>query len=117
LFLIQETKLITRDETPKFKDFTILRQDRVQRKGDEKNRGGGLLIGIRDTIPYRTSRSEFAGGKDEISEWMSIKIPIKGGQKLRFNNIYIPPIRTQCTTEDSILQCKDDHIHGWLHKW
>ena len=98
LFLIQETKLITRDKTPKFKDFTILRQDRVQRKGDEKNRGGGLLIGIRDTIPYRTSRSEFAGGKDEISEWMSIEIPIKGGQKLRFNNIYIPPIRTQCST-------------------
>ena len=93
IFMVQETKLITSDKTPKFKNFTIIRQDRVQRKGDENNRGGGLLVGVKDTIPYRISRSEFANENDEVSEWNSIEIPIKGGQKLRLNNIYIPPVR------------------------
>ena len=98
IFLIQETKLITADKTPKVKDFTIIRQDRIQRRGNEKNRGGGLLIGIKESIPYRISRTEFAGEKDEISEWMSVEIPVKGKQKLRLNNIYIPPTRKQNTT-------------------
>ena len=51
IFLLQETKLIKSDRTPKFPGFTIERQDRKQLKGKKKHRGGGLLIGIKKTIP------------------------------------------------------------------
>ena len=112
--MVQETKLITSDKTPKFKNFTIIRQDRVQRKGDENNRGGGLLVGVKDTIPYRISRSEFANENDEVSEWNSIEIPIKGGQKLRLNNIYIPPVRNSKNHTKSAREKKNVISKG---KW
>jgi len=101
VFLIQETKLVTRNETPKFKGYTVVREDRVQRKGCENDHGGGLIIGVKKDIPYRVSRTDFAGQDDEVSEWMSIEIPTKGNQKLRLNNIYIPPVRTSCMTANA----------------
>jgi len=93
IFLIQETKLIPKDKTPKIPSYTIKRQDRPQKKGRESNRGGGLITGIRKSIPFRVSRTEFAGKEDDISEWLSVEIPLKDNQKLRLTNVYIPPVR------------------------
>ena len=53
VFLVQETKMTTTDRTPSFPGYTILSKPRSQTTGNERNRGGGLLIGIRQTIPYR----------------------------------------------------------------
>ena len=40
--LIQETKLTIFDKTPKIPGFTVIRKDRAQPKGSEKNRGGAV---------------------------------------------------------------------------
>ena len=56
MFMIQETKLTTADgkDKPRVPGYTMIRKDREQPKGKEKDRGGagGLLVGIRKTVPY-----------------------------------------------------------------
>ena len=93
VFMLQETKMIKKDSDIKIKDYTIIRRDRPKRVGKENCRGGGMITGIRDTIPYRQVRSEFASTEDEISEWITIEIPTKTEGRLRLTNAYIPPIR------------------------
>ena len=56
IFLIQETKLIKSDKTSKIPGYTIERKDRVQPKGKEKDRGGGLITGVSKTIPYKLAK-------------------------------------------------------------
>jgi ribonuclease HI len=93
IFFLQETKLNKFDSTPKYKDYTILRQDRIQKKGNERNRGGGLLIGVHKRVYYRQLHLDIRNSNDEITESMTIEIPTTGKQKLRFTNIYAPPVR------------------------
>ena len=93
LFAIQETKLIIKDKTPCIPGYTILRKDRSQPKGKEKNRGGGVLIGIRDNIPFKQINLNIRGIRDRITEWITIEIPTHNGQKLRITNVYVPPVR------------------------
>ena len=82
VFLFQETKLIKSDRTPKFPGYTIERKDRDQPKGKEKDRGGGLLIGVRKTIPYKhLEKMNIKGVKDHITEAQSIEIPTTNGKK------------------------------------
>jgi len=69
IFLIQETKLVRNDKTPKIPGFTIERRDRLQQKGKEKDRGGGLITGIRKTIPYKSvDKLNLRGIGDHITE-------------------------------------------------
>ena len=95
IFFIQETKLISNDKgvEAKFPGYTIKRRDRLQPMGKEGNRGGGLLIGIKKGIPFRVANIDLRGREDGITESLSIEIPLRNGQKIRFTNVYIPPIR------------------------
>jgi hypothetical protein len=95
VFFIQETKLISSDKRikAKFPGYTIKRKDRAQPRGKEGNSGGGLLVGIKKGIPFRVANIDLRGYGDGITESYSIEIPLKNGQKIRFTNIYIPPIR------------------------
>jgi len=95
IFFIQETKLISNDKgvEAKFPGYTIKRRDRLQPKGKEGNRGGGLLIGIKKGIPFRVANIDLRGREDGITESLSIEVPLRNGQKIRFTNLYIPPIR------------------------
>jgi len=93
VFLIQETKLVKKDKTPTFPGYTVLRKDRRQLRGKENNRGGGLLVGVREQIPFREATLDLRGEEDEITESITIEIPRNGAQKLRLTNVYIPPIR------------------------
>ena len=104
IFLIQETKLVKKDKTPTFPGYTILRKDRRQFKGKENNRGGGLLIGVKEKTPFRQAKIDLRGGGDEITESLTIEIPRSDGQKLRVTNVYIPPIRN--TTSETARKRK-----------
>ena len=95
IFAIQETKAIAKDATPKIPGYTIKRKDMWQAKGNERNRGGGLLMGIRKEIPFKELKKDLHGREDDITESQTFEFPIacKGKGKIRITNIYIPPIR------------------------
>ena len=93
VFLLQETKLIKKDKSPKIPGYTLVREDRKQPKGKENDRGGGLLIGVRDTIPFKEVKLNRPGKKDSITEWQTVEIPTSEKEKIRLTNVYVPPIR------------------------
>ena len=93
IWCIQETKLIEKDKTPHKQGYTVIRKDRKQAMRRESNRGGGLLMGIKEEIPYKVVQKEFGGPEDDITEGMTVEIPLRNNQKLRITNMYIPPIR------------------------
>ena len=99
VLLIQETKMISKDKLPKIPGFTVLRQDRPQLVGNEGNRGGGLLIGIKSNIPYKKVNIEIREDPDNFTEWLTVEIPTRANRRIRLTNIYIPPMNT--VVEDS----------------
>ena len=93
IFVLQETKLILTDKTPKIHGYTMIRQDRPQLKGNEKNRGGGVITGIKDDTPFRKVRLNIKDVEDNNTESITIEVPTHDGRKIRITNIYVPPIR------------------------
>ena len=105
IFLLQETKLIKKDKTPKIPGYTLIRDDREQSKGKANGRGGGLLTGVRDNIPFKEVKLGKPGRKDEITEWQTIEIPTQNKEFIRITNVYVPPIRSQGRTRgESLVQ-------------
>ena len=80
--MIQETKLVRSDKPIRIPGYTVVRKDRKQPKGKEKDRGGGLITGIRKTIPYkRLDKFDVRGDRDHITESLAIEIPTKINRK------------------------------------
>ena len=52
IFVVQESKMTMQDKVPTIPGYTVLSKPRKQAKGKENVRGGGLLTGIKNTIPY-----------------------------------------------------------------
>ena len=132
IFVLQETKLIPKDETPKIHGYTLIRQDRPQLKGKEKNRGGGVLTGIKDDIPFRRVHLDIKVREDKITESITIEVPTHDGRKIRVTNVYVPPIRNTarddrtdvfnlgkwpCTESDLILGDTNAHSSLWDDNW
>ena len=71
----------------------ITRLDKTPRKGNEKDRGGGVMIEIRDTLSYRLTGLEVKVEEDNLTESITVENPIEHGEKLRITNMYVPPLR------------------------
>ena len=85
IFAIQETKMICTDKDPNFPGYTIVRKDRWQTRGSKYCRGGGLMLGIKKKVPFGRVTNDIRGKEDDITEWQTIEIPLKGnkdGQKI-----------------------------------
>ena len=110
IFLIQETKMTQADKIPSIPGYTILSKPRNQPRGKEKARGGGLMIGIENTIPYREIKdTDIRDRCDGITEWQTIEIPLAKGDKWRITNLYIPSERAgDCrdSSKDSVVTTK-----------
>ena len=94
VFLLQETKMIDSDKKPKIPGYSVLISNRTQTRGNEENRGGGLMIGIRHDTPYKEIDLKIGKNPDNHTESMSIEIPTAPHKKLRLTNVYIPPANT-----------------------
>ena len=68
---------MTKDKTPQFPGYTALRRDHLQWMGKENNRGGGLITGIKDNIPFREANIDLRSKDNEITESLTIEIPTK----------------------------------------
>ena len=93
--------MITTENLSKIPGYTIPpRHDRTQLVGNEKNKSGGLLIGVKNDCPFKEVHIEIREDPDTLTEWMTIEIPAPANKKLRLTNIYIP--LTNTVVEDLI---------------
>ena len=86
--LVQESKLVSADRTPRFPGYTVVRQDRPS-KGPGAARGGGLLTLVREDVPFRKLSPVRPSGGSAL-ESLSIEVPVGGGDKLTIVNVYCP---------------------------
>ena len=91
VFMLQETKLVKKDKLPKIPGYTLVRDDRKPKKGKTNGRGGGLLTGVRDNIPFSEVKLGKPGIRDKITEWQTIEIPTQNKEFIRITNVYVPP--------------------------
>ena len=93
IFVIQKTKMITRNDTPTLPGYEIKRREREYKVGSELNRDGGLIIGVKDNILISEIKNNIRDDQDKITEWMAIEIPMESKNNIRITNMYIPPTR------------------------
>ena len=87
---IQETNLTNKTKPPKTPGWVAVCLDRL------KNKGGGLLMLIKDTIPIVENSAALPQSVDPHLEQQGISIAMPNRQQLHINNIYIPP-RSSCS--------------------
>ena len=87
---IQETKLTNKTKPLKTPGWAAVRLDR------HKNKGGDLLMLIKDTIPFVDNTAALPQSADLLLEQQGILITMSNLQQLRIHNIYIPP-RSSCS--------------------
>ena len=87
---IQETKLTNKNKLLKTPGWAAVRLDR------HNNKGGGLLMLIKDTIPFDDNTAAFPQSADPHLEQQGISIAMPNRQQLHIHNIYIPP-RSSCS--------------------
>ena len=82
---IQETKLTYKTKPHKTQGWAAERLDR------HKNKGGGLLMLIKDTIPFVDNTAALPQSADSHLEQRGISITMPNRQQLHIHNICIPP--------------------------
>ena len=87
---IQEAKLTNKTKPFKTPGWAAVRFDR------HKNKGCGLLILIKDTIPFVDNTTAHTQSDDPYLEQQGISIAMPNRQQLHIHNIYIPP-RSSCS--------------------
>ena len=88
---IQETKLTNKTEPLKTPGRSAVRLDH------HKNKGGGLQMLIKDTVPFVNNTAALPQSADPHLEQRGISVKMPNCQQLHIHNIYIPP-RCSCST-------------------
>jgi exonuclease III len=94
VLVIQETKLGTRDQTPRLKGYNQVRKDR-RGSGTVHHRGGGLMIYVKEGIPHWEEQMETGS----LMEAQVLCIPLSRTREIKIVNLYIPPDRHPRATE------------------
>src|SRR5206468_3858453 len=99
--VIQETRLQPSSKTPTIPNYSFTRQDRhTTTSAKPKTIGGGLIICIKDNLPYTNTTSYTL---PDI-ETQAITIPLTKTKNLIITNLYIPqrnPTTTNQQNEDA----------------
>ena len=82
---IQETKLTNKTNPLKTPGWAAVRLDR------HKNKDGGLLMLIKDTIPFVDNTAALLQSADPHLEQQGISMTLPNRQQLHIHSIYIPP--------------------------
>ena len=93
--LVQESKLVSGDHTPRIPGYAALRRDRPIGPGGARVRGGGLLIYIKDCLPFYEVPAFREGTVVGKLEALAVELRIgKRGERFTLVNVYFPPVRT-----------------------
>ena len=87
---IQEIKLTNKTKPHRTPGWAAVRLDR------QKNKGGGLLMLIKDTIPFVDNTAALPQSADPHLEQQGISVTMPNHQQLHIHNIYIPPHSSCC---------------------
>ena len=87
---IQDTKLTNKSKPLKTPEWATVRLHR------HRNKGGDLLMLIKDTIPFVNNTAALPQSADPHLEQADISITLPNRQQLNIHNIYIPP-RNSCS--------------------
>ena len=87
---IQKTKLTNKTRPLKTEGWAATRLDR------HKNKGGGLIMLIKDAIPFVDNTAALPWSTDSHLVQQGISITMPNRQQLHIHNIYIPP-RSTCS--------------------
>ena len=87
---IHETKLTNKTKPLKTPEWAAVRLDH------HMNKGGGLLMLIKDTIPFVDNTAALPQSADPHLEQQGISITMPNRQQLHIRNIYFPP-RSSCS--------------------
>ena len=90
LAAIQETKLTNKTTQPKTLGWSAVRID------NHKNKGDGLLMPFKDTIPFVDCTAALPQSADPHLEQQGISITMPNHQLLHIHNIYIPRALLRC---------------------
>ena len=82
---IHESMLNNKTKSLKTPEWSTVRLDR------HKNKSGGLLMLIKDTIPFVDNTAALPQSADHHLEQQDISTAMPNRQQLHINNIYIPP--------------------------
>ena len=93
---IQEAKQTNKSKPLKTPGLAAVRLDR------QKNKGGGLLLLIKETIPFVDHTAALPQSADPHLEQQGISITMPNRQQLHIHNIYIPP-RSSCSAGHNAL--------------
>uniref|UniRef100_A0A1I8I854 PHD-type domain-containing protein n=1 Tax=Macrostomum lignano TaxID=282301 RepID=A0A1I8I854_9PLAT len=89
IITVQESKLTSLNRTPKLSGYSTVRKDRKVARLDPSIKGGGLLLFVRQGIPYR----KIQGWNGGTTEGSRIVVNTSARDRLIITNIYRPPIR------------------------
>ena len=90
IMLIQETKMRAEDGTLRVFGYEVLRKDRKREGSSRYSRGGGVVILIRQGMPYKEINM-MSIEKGSSMELISAEIWTKDNQSIKVINIYLPP--------------------------
>ena len=117
---IQEAKLTNKTKPLKTPGWAAVRLDH------HKNKGGGLLMQIKDTIPFVYNTAALPQSADPHLEPQGISITMPSRQQLHIYNIYIPP-RSSCSAGHNAsiahLMCNNEmsliigYINAQYSRW
>jgi len=90
--LLQESKLNSSSITPKIRGYASLRRDRPSALRGAGSRGGGLLIFIKEDLPFREVEAFRQEDRGSL-EALAVEIPAEDGVRCVLVNVYAPPVR------------------------
>ena len=114
LCLVQETKLGPKDTTPRVPGYVSVRRDRPNPRTD-RSFGGGLLIFIKQDIPYSEASVFREGSVPGPLEALAVRVRLSHRDWLTVVNVYSPPFRPQGQSQDqgfSSLISSRNHFFG-----
>ena len=103
--LVQESKLSSKDKTPSFPGFSVLRRDRPSGLCRAEDKGGVMTL-VRSDIPFREVPGIGDERLDPSMEALSVEIRIGVGVGYTITNVYHPPVRSSGLGAPSAL-CPD----------
>jgi len=106
--LVQESKLVPKDNTPQIPGYVAVRRDRPSDRVNPTH-GGGLLTYVKEDVPYSETHVFRAGTLPGSLEALGIRVRLSHRKWITVVNVYSPPRRQEDRGFNSLI-CSPNHL-------